>query len=126
MLKFGARGPRSAIGELHQLGVVGLGLCQVAGPLGGPAGIEQSIEAIGTQGERLLVLGKRVLRTAELEQNIGEHFARRDVDLALTNLILQVRAACMCFSASVVLPSANAIQASISPRTMRAPVDSAK
>ena len=56
----------------------------------GAAGVEQTIEPVRTQRERALVFGQRLFRSVRLEQNIGQHLAGGDIDLALPDSILKI------------------------------------
>jgi hypothetical protein len=92
MVELGARGSGAAARRLEQGSVVGLRLCAVAGCFRGPTGVVKSVEAVRTQFKGLLVFGQRLLGLAQFQQDIREHFPRRNIHLALADRVLQIRA----------------------------------
>src|SRR5258708_37139391 len=81
----------SVRGLLSHEGVVGTGVGWQAALLRSGSRTEQCVQPIGTQLQRHAILHKRLLRSMLEQQYIAQHFARRDVDFILANLILFVR-----------------------------------
>src|SRR5450631_2348760 len=91
MIELRSGGLRAVSGDLQQSGVVIFGLGSISRRFGRLARIEQTIETIRAQGEGLLVLAQRVLRTPKFQQDIRQHFARGYIDLALSHFVLYIR-----------------------------------
>src|SRR3982075_3365136 len=93
MFELRPRGVRTTVRRTEQGRIEAARLCRIARRFGGPAGVVETVEAVWTELEGLPVFDQRYLGVTRFEQHIAEHFAGRNIDLGLADLVLQIRAA---------------------------------
>src|SRR6516162_6029493 len=76
---------------LHQLSIVFLGCRGLPRHLRCSSSAIQSVEAIGVDLHRVLVLGECLLRMVGFEQNVRQHLARGNLHFSLAVFVLLVR-----------------------------------